>query len=85
LSLPTLLCLRSVLAKETDLGPLAITFYASYGGQSSLAAREQLLADLGGAFEENADRVKSKTRRLRWTLGILVAGLIVAALMITLG
>lgn len=85
LSLPTLMCLRSVLAKETDLGPLAITFYASYGGQPSLAAREQLLADLGGAFEENASRVKSKTKRLRWTLGILVVGLIVAALMITLG
>jgi hypothetical protein len=85
LSLPTLMCLRSALAKETDLGPLAITFYASYGGQPSPAAREQLLADLGGAFEENADRVKSKTRRLRWALGILVAGLIVAALMITLG
>jgi hypothetical protein len=85
LSLPTLMCLRSVLAKETDLGPLAITFYANYGGQPSLAAREQLLADLGGAFEENAQRVKSKTRRLRWTLGILVAGLVVAALMITLG
>src|SRR6202140_2303750 len=33
LSLPTLMCLRSALAKETDLGPLAITFYANYGGQ----------------------------------------------------
>ena len=84
LSLPTLMCLRSALAKETDLGPLAITFYANYGGQPARAAREQLLADLGGAFEENARRVKSKTRRLRWTLGMLVAGLVVAALMISL-
>jgi hypothetical protein len=84
LSLPTLMCLRSVLAKETDLGPLAITFYANYGGQPSRAARTQLLADLGSAFEENAQRVKSKTKRLRWTLGMLVAGLVVAALMISL-
>jgi hypothetical protein len=84
LSLSTLMCLRSVFTRGTDLGPLAITFYASYGGQPSLAAREQLLADLGGAFEENALRVKGKTKRLRWALGILVAGLVAAALTITL-
>ncbi len=84
LGLPTLICLRSALAKETNLGPLAITFYASYGGQPSVPSREQLLADLGDAFDENAERVKSKTKRLRWALGILVVGLVAAALMITL-
>jgi hypothetical protein len=42
------------------------------------------LADLGDAFDENAERVKSKTKRLRWALGIFVIGLVAAALMITL-
>ena len=84
LSLPTLLCLRSILADEADLGPLAITFYSDYGGKSSVLAKKQLLAELGKAFEKNAERVKRKTRRLRWTLGTLVVSMTVAALIISI-
>jgi hypothetical protein len=44
LGLATLVCLRSVLNKDTDLGPLASTFYETYGayeGQRSVKARKQ--------------------------------------------
>ncbi|MFZ0973124.1 MAG: hypothetical protein WAN22_12925 [Solirubrobacteraceae bacterium] len=82
--LATLPCLRSILSKDTDLGPLSVTFYATYGGHPSTAAREQLLADLADAFENNAARVKTKRSSLRWALAIIAAGLIGASLMITL-
>ncbi len=82
--LATLPCLRSILSKDTDLGPLSVTFYATYGGHPSSAAREQLLADLANAFENNAARVKTKRSSLRWALGIIAAGLVAASLMITL-
>jgi hypothetical protein len=87
LGLATLICLRSVLNKESDLGPLASTFYETYGayeGERSVEARKQLLSDLGAAFEENAQRVKTKTRTLRQALAILGVGLVVATLLITL-
>lgn len=82
--LATLPCLRSILSKDTDLGPLSVTFYATYGGHPSTAAREQLLADLADAFENNAARVKTKRSSLRWALAIIAAGPIEASLMITL-
>ena len=45
---------------------------------------EQLLADLANAFENNAARVKTKRSSLRWALGIIATGLVVASLLITL-
>jgi hypothetical protein len=69
--LATLPCLRSILSKDTDLGPLSVTFYATYGGHPSTAAREQLLADLADAFENNAARMKTKRSSLRWALAII--------------
>jgi hypothetical protein len=84
LSLPTLLCLRSTLEQETDLGPLAVTVYTNYADRPSFAAREHLLTDLGRAFKRNAGRVESKTRHLRWALGNLVVGLLIAAFTLVL-
>jgi hypothetical protein len=82
---PILLCLRSILADEADLGPPPSTFYSGYGSMSSVSAKEQLLADFSGAFERNAKRIKRKTQRLRWTLGTLVVGMTVAVLIISTG
>jgi hypothetical protein len=83
-------CLRPALgigknvAADTDLGPGADTFYFTYGGQPSRLAREQLLADLGAAFETNAGRIRAKRGALRAALVILVAGLIGSAAVIEL-
>ena len=81
----TALCLRSVFSKDTYLGPEALTFYAAYGGQSAGAARRQLLADLDVAFKANSNRAREKAAVLRWALGILTGGLIIAALLIVFG
>jgi hypothetical protein len=82
--LATFPCLRSTFGKDTDLGPPALTFYATYGGHTSKRAREQLLADLDASFQINATRVKVKRRRLRWAVGIISVGLVVASLLIGL-
>jgi hypothetical protein len=88
--LATAICLVPTLgigpdfARDTDLGPGADTFYLTYGGQPSTAARKQLLADLGGAFANNARRLRAKQRALRAALVILAVGLIVAAVVIEL-
>ena len=78
------LCLRSAFAKNTDLGPSALRFYASYGGNPATEARKQLLADLDESFGKNATRVAAKSRDLRYALGILTAGIVIAAPLIAL-
>jgi hypothetical protein len=78
----TALCLRSAFAKNTDLGPPALKFYEIYGGNTAIMARKQLLADLDESFGENAARVAAKIADLRHALGILICGLVVAALLI---
>ncbi len=75
LAFSTALCLRSAFAKNTDLGPPALNFYASYGGNPAVMARKQLLADLDESFGENATRVAAKIADLRRALGILTCGL----------
>jgi hypothetical protein len=86
--LAAICCLRPVLglgkqvAPNTDLGPSAVKFYSTYGGQPSRPAREQLLADLGAAFETNAVRLRAKQSALRVALVILVLGLIASAVVI---
>lgn len=88
--LATAICLVPTLgigpgfARDTDLGPGADTFYLTYGGQPSTAARKQLLADLGEAFANNAHRLHAKQRALRVALVILAVGLIAAAVVIEL-
>ncbi len=77
------LCARSVFAKDTYLGPKALTFFATYGGQTSKLARETLLADLDVAYQQNAERAQEKTKNLRGAIVALSAGLIVAGALIT--
>jgi hypothetical protein len=50
-AITTALCSRSIFGKDTYLGPEALTFYTSYGGQSSGLARKTLLADLDVAYK----------------------------------
>lgn len=78
----TVLCLRSIFSQDTFLGPEALRFYATFGGQSAVEGRKQLLADLDVAFRANSSRARKKTTALRSALGILVAGLVIAALLI---
>jgi hypothetical protein len=78
----TLLCARSVFAKDTFLGPEALTFFANYGGQSSKLARETLLADLDVAYQSNSDRAREKTASLRGALTVLALGLAVSGSLI---
>ncbi len=75
-------CLWSAFKKTSAYGPRALKFFEEFGGQRSHAARSQLLADLGDAFEFNAARIRLKELRLQAALAILVAGLIFAALLI---
>jgi hypothetical protein len=82
--LATLPCIRSILTKDTDLGPRSYQFYADYGAHPSGIARKQLLTDLDHAFLANAGRVKTKQRCLRWSVGIVSIGLVAASLVITL-
>jgi hypothetical protein len=84
MAIATVLCLWSIFAKNTDLGPQALEFYATYGGLQAGAARLQLLVDLDAAFERNGTRVTQKGQLLRGALGILSVGLVVAALLIAL-
>lgn len=76
------LCARSVFAKDTYLGPGALTFFASYGAQSSKLARETLLVDLDVAYKKNAECAREKTKNLRGSVLALSAGLIVAGSLI---
>jgi hypothetical protein len=78
----TVLCAKSVFAKDTFLGPEALTFFATYGGQTSRLAREQLLADLDVAYKENSGRANQKTINLRKALVALASGLVVAGSLI---
>lgn len=61
---------------------LGLQFYATYGGQSARAGREQLLADLDVAFKANTQRAAEKTRVLKDALRILSVGLFVAGALI---
>ncbi|HTZ64962.1 MAG TPA: hypothetical protein VMB51_12735 [Solirubrobacteraceae bacterium] len=58
--------------------------YKEFGGLGPLSAQTQLLADLDDTFKFNEGRVKWKTLRLRISLMLLVAGVIVAGILITL-
>jgi hypothetical protein len=75
-------CLWSAFKKTSAYGPRALKFFEEFGGQHSHAARSQLLADLGDAFEFNAARIRLKELRLQAALAILATGLSVAALLI---
>lgn len=75
-------CLWSAFKKTSAYGPRALKFFEEFGGQRSRAARLQLLADLGDAFEFNAARIRLKEVRLQAALAILAVGLMVAALLI---
>jgi hypothetical protein len=75
-------CFGAIFEKDTYLGPEALQFYATYGGQSARAGREQLLADLDVAFKANTQRAAEKTRVLKDALRILFVGLFVAGALI---
>jgi hypothetical protein len=77
------LCLRSALAKTTDVGIEAYAFFTQFGGGPSLDTRAALLADLDIAFKTNAKRVRLKTWSLRVSLASLAIGFVVAALLIS--
>lgn len=79
----TVLCLRSSLAKTSDVGVEAYQFFTRFGAGPSLDTREALLADLNIAFHNNARRVRVKTWSLRIALVSLTIGLVVAAFLIS--
>lgn len=79
----TLLCLRSALAKTSDVGVEAYGFFTQFGAGPSLDTREALLADLDIAFKANAKRVRIKTWSLRIALTSLAIGFAVAAFLIS--
>ncbi|HUA75196.1 MAG TPA: hypothetical protein VL988_10610 [Solirubrobacteraceae bacterium] len=81
-AITTTICARSMFGKDTFLGPTALTFYTSYGGQSSILARKTLLADLDVAYKSNSSRAKQKADGLRWALLVLGCGLVLAASLI---
>ncbi len=76
------LCLRSALGRSADVGIEAFKLYTDYGAGDAVETQESLLADLDKSFRRNAKRVKLKTWLLRFALGILAAGLIVATILI---
>jgi hypothetical protein len=78
-----LLCLRSALAKTSDVGVEAYAFFTQFGAGPSLDTREALLADLNIAFKVNAKRIRIKTWSLRVALASLAIGLAVAAFLIS--
>ena len=77
-------CLYSFFASAPKLGPRIVPFYDKYGGGESKVVRTQLMADLYASFRKNGARVRGKRIRLRIAVAITIAGLVVAALMITL-
>jgi hypothetical protein len=81
----TLLCLRSALAKTSDVGIEAYESFRQFGAGPSLDTREALLADLDIAFKANANRVRLKTWSLRIALASLAIGVAVAAFLISGG
>lgn len=86
LLLSTGLMLRTLFGpdrKGLDVGARAGLFYEKAGELESIPARELLLAELNKAFEFNIDRIRRKRRRLLRALTVLLAGLTVAALLIT--
>lgn len=86
----TLCCLSPTLGlgvdltRSIDLGPKADVFYLAYGNDPTLAAREQLLSDLGRAFSGNARRLRAKERALHAAMSILAVGLTLSVLAIGL-
>jgi hypothetical protein len=82
IGLATLLCLFLGFGMRGDLGLKAATFYEHYGGQLAIPGREQLLADLDAAFDRNAARIRAKYIGVRCAEGLLLLGLILAALLI---
>jgi hypothetical protein len=78
-----LLCLRSALARTSDVGIEAYEFFTQFGAGPSLDTREALLADLNIAFKANAKRVRIKTWSLRVALASLAIGFAVAAFLIS--
>jgi hypothetical protein len=73
---------KPILGEETYLGPEALTFYATYGGQTARAAREQLLADLDRSFQANSRRAGAKATALTRALATIGAGFLVAGVLI---
>jgi hypothetical protein len=71
-------CFTAIFQKETLLGPAALKFYATFGGQTARAAREQLLADLDATRLKNTERAADKSRALKDALRTLFVGLLVA-------
>lgn len=77
--------LESLLTKNEgalDLGKTAVAFFEQFGGRPRVRALEQLLADLGAAFDANAKQISAKRRRLQAAIAVLLAGLTVAAVLI---
>lgn len=75
-------CLWSALKKTSAYGPKARDFFELFGGRPGMEAQIQLLADLDDAFAFNAARIRAKELRLQLALGMLVVGLVAAALLI---
>jgi hypothetical protein len=74
--------LWSVFKKSSAYGPRPIDFFQRFGGLEGIQARGQLLAELDSAYGFNSARIRAKELRLQFALGILVVGLVVAALLI---
>lgn len=62
--------------RDTDLGPSAKDFFATYGTQPSKLAHEQLLTDLDQSLRNNGRRLKAKQRALRTAVSLLVLGFV---------
>lgn len=73
LGLSILLCLGVSRQYESEAGPPAATFYATYGGQTSVKALAQLIADLNASFLHNLGALADKRK---WFAGALLVLLI---------
>lgn len=69
--------------RTMDIGVKAAAFYTKWAGGSSIEARERLLFDLGEAYDHNVKRLDYKRRWLQIAIAVLIAGLLVAAALIT--
>jgi hypothetical protein len=65
-----------------DVGIEAVPYYEAFGGSKAHEGRERLLGDLAQAFQTNAARLSAKRRRLQWAIGVLIAGLLIASVLI---
>jgi hypothetical protein len=74
------MCLLVSRHYEFEAGPPAALFYAAYGGQTSVNALAQLVADLDFSFQHNLGPLTEKRKWFGRALVTLLATALVAAI-----